>query len=131
MSRVLFMGRTAGSWESVCATAVVYDSAVQGVLAGLKLREARDMKTALLSGGERTRLCLGRMLLSEPDLLLLDEPTNHLDLKSIARLEEYLKSYKGAVMVISHDRYFLDRVCDRMGELILGVLETFVGNYPE
>ncbi len=106
-------------------------SAVQGVLAGLKLRDARDMKTALLSGGERTRLCLGRMLLSEPDLLLLDEPTNHLDLKSISWLEEYLKNYKGAVMVISHDRYFLDRVCGRMGELILGVLETYDGNYTE
>ncbi len=106
-------------------------SAVEGVLAGLKLREARDMKTALLSGGERTRLCLGRMLLSEPDLLLLDEPTNHLDLKSIAWLEDYLKAYRGAVMVISHDRYFLDRVCDRMGELILGILETYDGNYTE
>ena len=76
-------------------------SSVQGVLAGLKLREYRDMKTGLLSGGERTRLCLGRMLLSEPDLLLLDEPTNHLDLKSIAWLEDYLASFRGAVIVIS------------------------------
>ena len=106
-------------------------SRVQGVLAGLKLREYRDMKTALLSGGERTRLCLGRMLLSDPELLLLDEPTNHLDLNSITWLEEYLKAYRGAVLVISHDRYFLDHVCGRIGELIMGNLETYDGNYTE
>ena len=106
-------------------------SAVQGVLAGLKLREYQEMKTGLLSGGERTRLCLGRMLLSEPDLLLLDEPTNHLDLKSIAWLEEYLTAYRGAVLVVSHDRYFLDRVCGRMAELLLGTVETYEGNYSE
>ena len=104
-------------------------SSVQGVLAGLKLREYRDMKTGLLSGGERTRLCLGRMLLSEPDLLLLDEPTNHLDLKSIAWLEDYLASFRGADIVISHDRYFLDRVCGRMAELLMGSVETYDGNY--
>ena len=106
-------------------------SSVQGVLAGLQLREYADQKTGLLSGGERTRLCLGRMLLAEPDLLLLDEPTNHLDLKSIAWLEEYLRSYRGAVLVVSHDRYFLDRVCSRMAELLLGTLETYDGNYTE
>ena len=108
-----------------------WKSAVQGVLAGLKLREFRDMKTSLLSGGERTRLCLGRMLLTEPDLLLLDEPTNHLDLKSIAWLEEYLTAFRGAVLVISHDRYFLDRVCGRMAELLMGNIETYDGNYTE
>ena len=96
-----------------------------------KLREYQEMKTGLLSGGERTRLCLGRMLLTEPDLLLLDEPTNHLDLKSIAWLEEYLTSYRGAVLVVSHDRYFLDRVCGRMAELLLGTVETYTGNYTE
>ena len=106
-------------------------SSVQGVLAGLKLREFQDMKTGLLSGGERTRLCLGRMLLTEPDLLLLDEPTNHLDLKSIAWLEEYLAAFRGAVLVISHDRYFMDRVCGRMAELLLGNVETYDGNYTE
>ena len=106
-------------------------SSVQGGLAGLKLREYQEMKTGLLSGGERTRLCLGRMLLTEPDLLLLDEPTNHLDLKSIAWLEEYLTSYRGAVLVVSHDRYFLDRVCGRMAELLLGTVETYTGNYTE
>ena len=106
-------------------------SSVQGVLAGLKLRDYQDMKTGLLSGGERTRLCLGRMLLTEPDLLLLDEPTNHLDLKSIAWLEEYLAAFRGAVIVISHDRYFLDRVCGRMAELLMGSVETYDGNYTE
>ena len=90
-------------------------STVQGVLAGLGFRkEQQGQLASLLSGGERTRLCLGRMLLTEPDLLLLDEPTNHLDLKSIAWLEEYLRTYKGAVLLISHDRYFMDHVCDRM-----------------
>ena len=106
-------------------------SSVQGVLAGLKLREYQDMKTSLLSGGERTRLCLGRMLLTGPDLLLLDEPTNHLDLKSIAWLEDYLQSFRGAVIVISHDRYFLDHVCGRMAELLMGTVETYTGNYTE
>ena len=106
-------------------------SQVEGVLAGLKLREFREMKTGLLSGGERTRLCLGRMLLTEPDLLLLDEPTNHLDLKSIAWLEDYLSTFRGAVIVISHDRYFLDRVCGRIAELLMGNVETYDGNYTE
>ncbi len=106
-------------------------SRVQGVLAGLNLRQDQDRKTSLLSGGERTRLCLGRLLLSDPDLLLLDEPTNHLDLKSIAWLEDYLLSYRGAVLVISHDRYFMDHICGRMAELLLGNLETYSGNYTE
>ena len=106
-------------------------SRVTGVLKGLKLWEMREMETSRLSGGERTRLCLGRLLLSEPDLLLLDEPTNHLDLKSITWLEDYLNSYRGAVLVISHDRYFMDRVCGRMAELILGTVETYTGNYTE
>ena len=106
-------------------------SAVQGVLAGLELRDFREMKAGLLSGGERTRLCLGRMLLTEPDILLLDEPTNHLDLKSIAWLETYLAEYRGAVLVISHDRYFMDHVCGRMAELLMGSLETYDGNYSE
>ena len=106
-------------------------SRVQGVLAGLNLREYQDQKTSILSGGERTRLCLGRMLLTNPDLLLLDEPTNHLDLKSIAWLEEYLQGYPGAVLVISHDRYFMDHVCGRMAELLMGTIETYSGNYTE
>ncbi len=107
-------------------------STVQGVLAGLGFRkEQQGQLASLLSGGERTRLCLGRMLLTEPDLLLLDEPTNHLDLKSIAWLEEYLRNYRGAVLLISHDRYFMDHVCDRMCELLLGVTECYDGNYTK
>ena len=105
-------------------------STVQGVLAGLGFRkEQQDQPARLLSGGERTRLCLARMLLTEPDLLLLDEPTNHLDLKSIAWLEDYLHTYRGAVLLVSHDRYFMDHVCDRMCELLLGVTECYDGNY--
>ena len=107
-------------------------SAVQGVLVGLDFPvSVQNMKTRLLSGGERTRLCLARMLLTEPDLLLLDEPTNHLDLKSIAWLEGYLSAYRGAVLVISHDRYFMDHVCGRMAELLLGTVECYDGNYTE
>ena len=109
-----------------------WKSTVQGVLAGLGFRKEQQGQLAkLLSGGERTRLCLGRMLLTEPDLLLLDEPTNHLDLKSIAWLEEYLRTYKGAVLLVSHDRYFMDHVCDRMCELLLGTTECYDGNYTQ
>ncbi|MBR6030314.1 MAG: ABC-F family ATP-binding cassette domain-containing protein [Clostridia bacterium] len=107
-----------------------WKSAVQGVLAGLGFTKAQQsQRAALLSGGEKTRLCLGRLLLTEPDLLLLDEPTNHLDLKSIAWLENYLESYRGAVLLISHDRYFMDRVCGRMAELLFGRIECYNGNY--
>ena len=107
-------------------------STVQGVLAGLGFRkDQQNQKCGVLSGGERTRLCLGRMLLTEPDLLLLDEPTNHLDLKSIAWLEDYLRSWKGAVLLVSHDRYFMDHVCDHMAELLLGTVECYNGNYSQ
>ena len=107
-------------------------STVQGVLAGLGFRkDQQGQRAALLSGGERTRLCLGRMLLTEPDILLLDEPTNHLDLKSIAWLEDYLNSYRGAVLLISHDRAFMDHVCGRMGELLFGTVECYNGNYTD
>ena len=109
-----------------------WKSEVQKVLAGLGFRkDQQGQKASLLSGGERTRLCLGRMLLQEPDLLLLDEPTNHLDLKAISWLEDYLLSYKGAVLVISHDRYFMDHVCDHMGELLFGRIELYEGNYSQ
>ena len=107
-------------------------STVQGVLAGLGVRkDQQGQRAALLSGGERTRLCLGRMLLTEPDILLLDEPTNHLDLKSIAWLEDYLNSYRGAVLLISHDRAFMDHVCGRIGELLFGTVECYNGNYTD
>ncbi len=105
-------------------------STVQGVLAGLGFRKEQQGQLAeLLSGGERTRLCLGRLLLQRPDVLLLDEPTNHLDLKSIAWLADYLLGYKGAVLLVSHDRYFMDHVCDHMAELLLGSIESYDGNY--
>ena len=105
-------------------------STVQGVLAGLGFRkEQQHQRAALLSGGEKTRLCLGRMLLTEPDVLLLDEPTNHLDLPSVAWLENYLQTWKGAVLLISHDRYFMDHVCSRMAELLFGRIECYDGNY--
>ncbi len=109
-----------------------WKSQVQGVLAGLGFRkDQQQQKACLLSGGERTRLCLGRMLLTEPDVLLLDEPTNHLDLKAISWLEDYLQNWRGAVLLISHDRYFMDHVCGRMAELLFGRIECYNGNYTE
>ncbi len=105
-------------------------SAVQGVLSGLGFRkEQYDQPAALLSGGELTRLCLAKLLLQKPDLLLLDEPTNHLDLAALDWLEGYLAEYRGTVIVVSHDRYFLDRVCTHITELLLGTAEQYEGNY--
>ena len=107
-----------------------WQSAIQGVLSGLGFDKAQQNQMAeQLSGGERTRLCLARLLLQKPDLLLLDEPTNHLDLQALNWLEEYLSSYRGTVLVISHDRYFMDHVCDCMAELLLGEAEQYSGNY--
>lgn len=81
------------------------------------------------SGGEKTRLCISRLLLEEPNLLILDEPTNHLDFKTIMWLEDYLRSYKGAVLIVSHDRYFLDRLCTSICEIERGTLTRYRGNY--
>lgn len=107
-------------------------SRIRGVLSGLGFTQAQQEQPASkLSGGERTRLCLARMLLVAPDLLLLDEPTNHLDLQATAWLEEALKKYDGTVIVISHDRYFLDEVCDCMAELTGHHLKQYTGNYTE
>ncbi len=107
-----------------------WQSAIQGVLAGLGFTKAQhDQLSEQLSGGERTRLCLARLLLQKPDLLLLDEPTNHLDLQALNWLEDYLSQYRGTVLIISHDRYFLDHVCDCMAELLLGTVEQYDGNY--
>ena len=109
-----------------------WPSRVQGVLAGLGFsEERRNQKASQLSGGEKTRLCLARLLLRQPDLLLLDEPTNHLDLVSTEWLEETLKKYKGTVFVISHDRYFLNAVCDQMAELRQTHLTQYSGNYDQ
>lgn len=82
-----------------------------------------------LSGGQKSRLALAKLLLHEPDLLLLDEPTNHLDMDSIAWLEKFLKAFKGAVVVISHDRYFLDAIVDRILFLSHGTVKSYQGDY--
>lgn len=101
-----------------------------GVLTGLGFgKERYDQPVNLLSGGERTRLKLGKLLLCRFDVILLDEPTNHLDLDSTKWLEDFLKTYKGAVIVVSHDRYFLDAVCTGMAELSFGKVEQYEGNY--
>ena len=93
------------------------------------LHEQRAQLFDSLSGGERTRVNLARLLLEETDILLLDEPTNHLDLRSVEWLEEYINSFKGTVLTISHDRYFLDRVADRVVEIVDGHSELYSGNY--
>lgn len=106
------------------------DSQVLGVLAGLGFTASQHSQEAVtLSGGELTRLGLVRLLLQKPDLLLLDEPTNHLDMATLGWLENYLLDYPGAVIVVSHDRYFLNAVCTGMAELLFGSLETYHGNY--
>lgn len=112
------------------AEGYAWRSSLQGVLCGLGFpREQWEQEARLLSGGEQTRLCLGRMLLQRPDLLILDEPTNHLDLASLQWLEEYLKAYRGAILLVSHDRYFLDAVCTDIAEMLLGRIEQYEGNY--
>ena len=82
-----------------------------------------------LSGGQKTRVSLGKLLLSKPDIILLDEPTNHLDMESIAWLETYLMNYAGTVIIVAHDRYFLDRVVTKIVELDGGIATSFQGNY--
>ena len=109
-----------------------WPSRVQGVLAGLGFAKGRENDPAsVLSGGEKTRLCLARLLLTQPELLLMDEPTNHLDLQSTQWLEDTLKKYKGSVLVISHDRYFLNSVCDCMAEISMRHLTQYDGNYDQ
>ena len=92
-------------------------------------KEQRNQLFASLSGGERTRMNLARLILEKTDILLLDEPTNHLDLRSVEWLESYIKSFKGTVLAISHDRYFLDRVAERVIEIVDGKCEFYSGNY--
>ena len=105
-------------------------SEITGVLKGLGFAEEEFSKSIdALSGGQKTRVSLGKLLLTKPDVLLLDEPTNHLDMESIAWLEAYLRTYPGSVLIVAHDRYFLDRVVTKIVELDGGTATVFAGNY--
>ena len=109
-----------------------YQSEVTGILKGLGFTEEEfDKSIDTLSGGQKTRIALGKLLLSKPDIILLDEPTNHLDLISIAWLETFLLNYNGAVIVVAHDRYFLDKVVSKVIELDHTKCQTFNGNYSD
>lgn len=109
-----------------------YKSEVTGILKGLGfIEEEFDKKVNTLSGGQKTRIALGKLLLSKPDIILLDEPTNHLDLISIAWLETFLLNYNGAVIVVAHDRYFLDKVVSKVVELDNSKCQSFEGNYSD
>mgnify|MGYP002619638077 FL=1 len=107
-----------------------YKSELIGVLKGLGFAESDFSKlVSTLSGGQKTRVALGRLLLSKPDIVLLDEPTNHLDMDSISWLETYLLNYAGAVLIVSHDRYFLDKIVSKVIEIDNGKVSSFSGNY--
>lgn len=109
-----------------------YKSEIIGVLKGLGFAETEfDKPVSTLSGGQKTRVALSRLLLQKPDLIILDEPTNHLDLNSIAWLETYLLNYKGAVLIVSHDRYFLNRITTKIIEIDQTKCTTFMGNYSD
>ena len=109
-----------------------YRSEIVGVLKGLGFTEEEfTLHTNNLSGGQKTRVSLGKLLLSKPDIILLDEPTNHLDLESIAWLETYLLNYPGTVVIVAHDRYFLDRVVTKIVEIEGGSATVFQGNYSD
>lgn len=111
---------------------LTFRSEIAGVLKGLGFQESEfHRKVSELSGGQKTRVALSRLLLGKPDLIILDEPTNHLDMNSIAWLENYLAGYKGAVIVVAHDRYFLDQIVTKVVELSLHVSTVFHGNYTE
>ncbi len=106
------------------------DTQIKKILNGMAFPAPDYQKSvAVLSGGEHTRLCLAKLLLQKPDLLILDEPTNHLDFETMEWLESYLKTYPGAILVVSHDRYFLDAVCNRIFEIEVNTLTAYKGNY--
>ena len=109
-----------------------YRSEVTGILKGLGFSESEfDRQMSELSGGQKTRVSLGKLLVTKPDVLLLDEPTNHLDMESIRWLEGFLMNYKGAVVIVSHDRYFLDRVVTKVVEIFQHQGYVYQGNYTE
>lgn len=106
------------------------DVKIRTILNGMGFSgEQLSRQVSGFSGGEKTRLCISKLLLEEPNLLILDEPTNHLDFKTIMWLEDYLRSYRGAVLIVSHDRYFLDRLCTSICEIERGTLTRYKGNY--
>lgn len=107
-----------------------YEADIRSVLSGLKFHAADyETKISTLSGGQKTRLALGKLLLTKPDLLILDEPTNHLDIETLTWLEQYLSSYKGAILIVSHDRYFLDKIVSQVYELSHTKITKYVGTY--
>lgn len=109
-----------------------YKSEITGVLKGLGFKEADfSLNVNTLSGGQKTRVALGKLLLAKPDIILLDEPTNHLDMESIRWLENYLLNYNGAVLIVAHDRYFLDKIVTKIIELDNGEATVFSGNYTD
>jgi len=120
--------RTTERFESLDGYA--WKSQINGVLKGLGFSDSEyNIPIRNLSGGQKTRVALSRLLLTRPDLILLDEPTNHLDMDAIRWLETFLSSYKGAVLIVSHDRFFLDRVVTKIIEIEQGVSQVFHGNY--
>lgn len=109
-----------------------YESKIKTVLTGLDFKKSDfDRQIQSFSGGQKTRLSMAQMLLSEPDLLLLDEPTNHLDMETTEWLENYLTHFKGAIVIISHDRYFLDKIVNQVYDVALGSVKKYVGNYSK
>ncbi|MED1607803.1 ABC-F type ribosomal protection protein [Cytobacillus kochii] len=109
-----------------------YEADIRSVLHGLNFQSfSYDTKISALSGGQRTRLALAKLLLTKPDLLILDEPTNHLDIETLSWLEQYLSGYDGAILIVSHDRYFLDKVVNQVYELSRNHIKKYVGNYSK
>ncbi|MBC8531562.1 ABC-F family ATP-binding cassette domain-containing protein [Gehongia tenuis] len=109
-----------------------YNSSIQGVLAGLGFQKSQyDQPAHTLSGGQKARLSLAKLLVGKPDVLMMDEPTNHLDIRTTRWLETYLQRFEGALVIISHDRYFLDTLCDSIADVHFGRIHTYQGNYSQ